>query len=168
MDAIIAAWCQTMEANGYFAGVYCNGDVYRNYCSGAVLSQRYIWWYAAWCTDEITDYPMHQFGGDTNMVRSNTVAGRVCDQNYCYVDFPSIIRVAWRNGYGADEAPQEAPAAPAKTVEALAAEVFAGAWGNGAERQQRLEASGYDYVAVQGAVNAKLEPDEPQETTYTV
>lgn len=66
----------------------------------------------------------------------------------------------------ADEAPQEAPAAPAKTVEALAAEVIAGAWGNGAERQQRLEAAGY--VAVQGAVNAKLEPDEPQETIYTV
>ena len=71
-------------------------------CFGAVLSQRYTRRYAAWCADEITDYPMHQFGGGTNMVRSNTVAGRVCDQNYCYVDFPAIIRTAGRNGYTAD------------------------------------------------------------------
>jgi len=71
-------------------------------CSGAALFQRYTWWYAAWCADEITDYPMHQFGGGTNMVRSNTVAGRVCDQDYCYVDFPAIIRAAGRNGYTAD------------------------------------------------------------------
>jgi len=168
MDAIIAAWCQTMEANGYFAGVYCNGDFYRNHCSGTVLSQRYTWWYAAWCKEETTDYPMHQFGGGTNLVRSNQIAGHTCDQDYCYQDFPSIILAAGRNGYGID-APADAPQeTPAKTVDELAAEVIAGAWGNGAERQQRLEASGYDYVAVQGAVNAKLEPDEPQETTYTV
>ena len=168
MDAIVAAWCEALEAAGYFAGVYTNGDFYRNYCSGAALSQRYTWWYAAWCKEEITDYPMHQFGGETNLVRSNTVAGRVCDQNYCYADFPAVIRAAGRNGYGAADAPQETPTAPAKSVDELAAEVIAGAWGNGAERQRRLDTAGYDYVAVQGAVNAKLAPDEPQETTYTV
>ncbi|NLU23133.1 MAG: LysM peptidoglycan-binding domain-containing protein [Clostridiales bacterium] len=167
VDDIIRAWCNAMEAAGYFAGVYCNGDFYRNHCSGAEMSKRYTWWYAAWCADEITDYPMHQFGGGTNMVRSNTVAGHVCDQDYCYMDFPTVIRAAGKNGYAAD-VPQETPAAPAKTVDELASEVIAGEWGNGAERQQRLEAAGYNYVAVQGAVNAKLEPDEPQETTYNV
>ena len=167
MDAIIAAWCEALEAAGYFAGVYTNGDFYRNYCSGAALSQRYTWWYAAWCREEITDYPMHQFGGETNLVRSNTVAGRVCDQDYCYADFPAVIRAAGRNGYGGETA-AETPTAPDKSVSDLAAEVIAGAWGNGAERQQRLEAAGYDYAAVQGAVNAQLEPAAPQETTYTV
>ena len=102
------------------------------------------------------------------MVRSNQIAGRTCDQDYCYVDFPTIIQAAGRNGYGGAETTQDATAAPAKTVDELAAEVIAGAWGNGAERQQRLEAAGYDYVAVQDAVNAILAPDEPQETTYTV
>jgi len=109
VDAIIYAWCRTMEEAGYFAGVYTNGDFYRNYCSGAALSQRYTWWYAAWCADEIADYPMHQFGGETNLVRSNTVAGRVCDQDHCYVDFPAIIRAAGRNGYGDGEAALAAP-----------------------------------------------------------
>lgn len=50
----------------------------------------------------------------------------------------------------------------------MASEVIAGAWGNGAERQQRLEAAGYDYAAVQGAVNAIMAPAAPQEATYTV
>lgn len=167
MDDIVRAWCDAIEAAGYFAGVYCNGDFYRNYCSGEELAKRYTWWYAAWCREEITDYPMHQFGGGTNLVRSNQIAGYTCDQDYCYEDFPSIIKAAGRNGYGID-APQETPTAPAKTVDELAAEVIVGAWGNGAERQQRLEAAGYDYVAVQSAVNARLEPAAPAEEVYTV
>ena len=43
-----------------------------------------------------------------------------------------------------------------KTVDELAAEVIAGKWGNGADRKARLTAAGYDYNAVQSAVNAKL------------
>ncbi len=43
-----------------------------------------------------------------------------------------------------------------KTVEALAQEVIAGKWGNGADRKAALEAAGYDYRAVQDAVNALL------------
>ena len=43
-----------------------------------------------------------------------------------------------------------------KTVAQLADEVLAGKWGNGADRKSRLTAAGYDYDAVQNAVNAKL------------
>lgn len=44
----------------------------------------------------------------------------------------------------------------AKTVEELAREVIAGAWGNGAERKSRLTAAGYDAAAVQKRVNELL------------
>ena len=37
-----------------------------------------------------------------------------------------------------------------------AKEVIAGKWGNGDDRKNRLVAAGYDYNAVQRAVNAKL------------
>lgn len=40
-----------------------------------------------------------------------------------------------------------------KTVDALAAEVIAGKWGNGAERKRRITEAGYDYSAVQAKVN---------------
>ena len=47
-------------------------------------------------------------------------------------------------------------AAPKKTNAEIAKEVIAGKWGNGTDRKKRLEAAGYDYNAVQRAVNAAL------------
>lgn len=51
-----------------------------------------------------------------------------------------------------------APAKPAKKkdINTIAQEVINGAWGNGDDRRRRLEAAGYNYTAVQNAVNAKL------------
>lgn len=46
--------------------------------------------------------------------------------------------------------------APKKSVDTIAQEVIAGKWGNGDDRKNRLTAAGYDYNAVQKAVNAKL------------
>jgi GH25 family lysozyme M1 (1,4-beta-N-acetylmuramidase)/LysM repeat protein len=43
-----------------------------------------------------------------------------------------------------------------KTNDQLADEVIAGQWGNGSDRKKRLTAAGYNYDAVQNAVNAKL------------
>lgn len=43
-----------------------------------------------------------------------------------------------------------------KPLSQIAAEVLAGSWGNGQERIDRLAAAGYDYLAVQSAVNQKL------------
>ena len=48
---------------------------------------------------------------------------------------------------------QGAAACAGKSVDELAREVLQGKWGNGAERKKRLEAAGYDYVAVQKKVN---------------
>lgn len=42
-------------------------------------------------------------------------------------------------------------------IETIAAEVIQGDWGNGEERRERLERSGYDYDAVQARVNDLLE-----------
>lgn len=43
-----------------------------------------------------------------------------------------------------------------KSVDEIAREVLQGLWGNGAEREKRLTAAGYDYAAVQQRVNALL------------
>lgn len=43
-----------------------------------------------------------------------------------------------------------------KNNEAIADEVIAGKWGNGAERVERLRNAGYDYNAVQAIVNARF------------
>ena len=47
-------------------------------------------------------------------------------------------------------------AAPRKSNETIAAEVLAGAWGNGEDRINALRAAGYDYSAIQTIVNRKV------------
>lgn len=51
-----------------------------------------------------------------------------------------------------------------KSIEDLALEVLAGAWGNGVERKQRLTAAGYDYAAVQTRVNQLAGSQKPAAT----
>ena len=51
-----------------------------------------------------------------------------------------------------------------KSVGEIAHEVLSGKWGNGSERRSRIEAAGYDYAAVQAAVNAKLSGSSTRKT----
>lgn len=62
--------------------------------------------------------------------------------------------------------PQPKPAA--KTADQLAEEVIAGLWGNGPDRKKRLTAAGYDYDAVQKAVNQKMAAKKQAAHVYYV
>lgn len=48
--------------------------------------------------------------------------------------------------------------APAKSIDEVAREVLNGQWGNGADRQARLSAAGYNYAQVQARVNELAAP----------
>ena len=67
-------------------------------------------------------------------------------------------------GYGIPNYASKATVTAKKTLAQLVDEVLAGKWGTGADRRKNLEAAGYDYDAVQKAVNAKLDP-KPTTTT---
>lgn len=62
--------------------------------------------------------------------------------------------------------PQSKPVA--KTVDQLAEEVIAGQWGNGSDRKKRLTAAGYNYDAVQKAVNQKMAAKKQTAHVYYV
>ena len=153
VDAIITAACETLEKAGYYAGFYLNENWYKNKCNGSELAKRFTVWVAKWCKDEQTAYPMWQFGGETNKIRTNKIAGYTCDQDYCYVDFPSIIKKAGLNGFSKSGGTSEVVK---KSVTEIANEVLAGTWGNGTDRKSRLEAAGYNYNEVQAKVNEIL------------
>lgn len=77
-------------------------------------------------------------------------------------------------GYGLPDYASMAAAEPEKTpdkktVAEIAKEVYAGKWGNGADRKARLEAAGYNYLKVQAEVNviAKVGSDSAP-VLYTV
>ena len=90
---------------------------------------------------------MWQFGGETNKLRDPVIAGYVVDQDYCYEDYPSIMKNAGLNGFAKAGEDKE------KTIDELAREVIAGQWKTGSERKRLLTEAGYDYDAVQKRVN---------------
>lgn len=55
-----------------------------------------------------------------------------------------------------------------KTVDQLAEEVITGQWGNGSDRKKRLTEAGYDYYAVQNAVNQKMAAKRQTANVYYV
>lgn len=93
-----------------------------------------------------------QIGAYTNFDN----AKRACKDGYYVFDSKGNIVYP--------EQKQEAAPAPAptkKSVQEIAAEVWAGKWGNGAIRKQRLEAAGYNYNEVQRAVEAYKKTPTP-------
>lgn len=160
-DAMIRAFGEIIEGAGYWFSVYTNVDFYNNYCHGKTLNAKYDWWMARWSSVAYTGYNcgMTQFGGETNYIRSHTVAGRTVDQDYAYYDYPALMKQHGLNGYSkSGGSTPSTPSAPTntKSVDTLAHEVINGAWGNGSDRVNRLTAAGYDYNAVQKRVNEIL------------
>lgn len=160
LTEVIEAWADTMEKAGYFVGVYMNQNCFNNEVRGDDLSKKYSQWRAYWAIeDNKPDCQMWQFGGETNLIRSNKIAGYVCDQDYTYEDFPAIIKKAGLNGFNNSSL-------ESKSIDDLALEVIRGNWGNGDDRKKALISAGYDYNKVQTKVNEIL--DSPISQYYTV
>lgn len=168
-NAMVKAFGEIIEGAGYYFGVYSNLDWYRNVLSGAELNKKYDWWIAYWSTNKPSgvNYGLWQFGGETNYIRGNKVAGVTTDQNYAVKDYPTIMKNAGLNGFGKTEEPTPAPAPAKKSNEEIADEVMDGKWGNYPERKEKLEAAGYNYSEVQAIVNARYN-SKPAAQYYTI
>ncbi|MEE1066312.1 MAG: GH25 family lysozyme [Acutalibacteraceae bacterium] len=118
-SAVVKAFCDTLEANDYFAGVYASTYFFATYLDDSQL-KAYTHWVAQWST-QLT-YPdksvvgMWQFGGSTNRIRSPILAGVNVDQDYMFKDFPSIIKSYGLNGLGSEEVPTVKPVTPPSDV----------------------------------------------------
>ena len=112
---LIKAFCKAVENAGYWVGVYTNYNIYSNHIDGAAIANRYTMWMASWTKEIPVDSPMWQFGGERNLIRTNKVAGVVCDQNYCFVDFPAKIKAAGLNGFAAEKKAETAKPEKAET-----------------------------------------------------
>ena len=170
-NAMVRAFGEIIESAGYYFGVYTNLNWYRNIISGAELNKKYDWWIACWSKGAPSgvNYGLWQFGGGSNYIRSNKVAGVVTDQNYALKDYPSIIKNAGLNGYTkpSKPAPTPKPSIPYEGVsdEELARRVWLGEFGNGNERKAKL---GSRYAAVQALVNKGVGKPQSQAQYYTI
>ena len=139
-------YCEALTKAGYKAGIYASKSWWQSYLKGVTGWSK---WVAAWTkTKPAGDMDLWQY---TDKASVNGIKGGVdCSHSY----------IKAGNEPAPEPAPTPAPApAPAKkSNDEIAQEVIEGKWGNGQDRKNRLTAAGYDYKAVQEAVNAKLKP----------
>lgn len=101
-NAVITAM-DILEKAGYYTGIYTGKYILRDELNDSKLNKydKWIAQYSSKCT-YTGKYNMWQFGGETNYLTNKKVPGvgnDVADQNYCYVDYPSIIKKNGLNGY---------------------------------------------------------------------
>ena len=97
---IIQTYCDILEKAGYYVSIYSTYYFLRDYTHVDQLD-KYDKWIAQWsksCTSP-KPYGMWQFGGETNLIRTNKISGVTCDQDYAYKDYPAIIKNAGLNGF---------------------------------------------------------------------
>ena len=101
-NAVITAM-DILEKAGYYTGIYTGKYILRDELNDSKLDKydKWIAQYSSKCT-YTGKYNMWQFGGEINYLKNKKIPGigsDVADQNYCYVDYPSIIKKNGLNGY---------------------------------------------------------------------
>lgn len=148
-SAIVKAFCDEIKKNGLTAGLYISRSPLQTYIDDEIKKSVPLW---------VAEYNSRlNYSGRVDIWQytdAGRIAGHNCnfDVDICYTDFTGKTT--------AKAETKTETKAKAKTVEQLADEVIAGKWGNGKDREKRLTAAGYDYKAVQNAVNLKLKPKE--------
>lgn len=169
VSAIVKSFCTVMEKAGYWCGVYASRAHVQNYFDDECRN-RYSLWIAEWGSKlnyagEVGIWQRSENG------KVDGINGAV-DLDISYVDYPTAIKAAGKNGFTAAEEKPTADTAPEPPeslllpISEIARQVIGGEWGNGTERVQRLTAAGYDYKAVQAEVNRQLAT--PSVRTHTV
>ena len=96
VSSIATTFCNALEKAGYYAGIYISRSPAQLYLTKEV-AQKYALWLAEYNSKCNYDgnYGMWQYSSTGKV---NGVSGDV-DMDYCYVDYPTIIKNAGLNGY---------------------------------------------------------------------
>lgn len=105
-SAIVDAFLNTLEQAGYFAGLYCSTYYLDNYLSDSIKSRYTVWCaqYASKCTYQ-NPYGIWQYNvagnAEYDIIGQKSIPGIIgeCDMDYCYTDYPTIIKAAGLNGF---------------------------------------------------------------------
>ena len=142
---MISTFCNKLEEQGYYAGLYMSRSHLENYVEPSVRN-RYTLWIAEY-TGKCNYYGQYGMWQYSSTGRIAGIKGNV-DTNKVYFDPTQNIKSNGLNGFKVSSVKVKT-----KTVAELAQEVLNGKWGNGDERRKRLTQAGYDYNAVQSKVN---------------
>ena len=140
-------FCKMIEDAGYYSGIYTSSS-WLDYVKG--LNDRFDKWVANWGKNDGSQHTNTSQYGTLQQYTSKPL-----DKNVMYADL---------SRYSRGNATQPQP----KPIDQIANEVIAGQWGDGADRKKRLTDAGYDYNAVQNAVNAKFAKKSNEEIAQEV
>lgn len=142
-------FCKMIEDAGYYSGIYTSSS-WLDYVKG--LNDRFDKWVANWGKNDGSQH--------TNTSQYGTIqqyTSKPLDKNIMYADISRYSR-----GNTTSVKPQPKP------IDQIADEVIAGKWGNGSDRKKRLTDAGYNYDAVQKAVNQKMNAKKQPAHVYYV
>lgn len=131
--SVTATFCQTIQSHGQRGGYYFNLDYFNRFYSGASEFAPYSKWFAYWSS--------HIKSGIECDIWQYSDSGRVAGITGavdCDLLFDESLII---------QSPQSA------LIDDLVLQVIDGKWGNGKARKEALTKAGYDYSAIQEAVN---------------
>lgn len=105
IDRVCRIFLEGLVSNGYYPILYTGFEEIDNLISEAVW-KKYDMWFAHWaskCGYTGDNLAMWQYGGETNVIESNSIAGvGVIDKDMCYRDYIDIIVKGGYNGWSKD------------------------------------------------------------------
>lgn len=97
-----------MAKAGYYPMLYTGFEEVENYIDTDIVTGTDMW-FAHWakkCGYTGDNLCIWQYGGETNVIESNSIPGvGVIDKNLCYRDYPAIIKDGGYNGWGQKDKP---------------------------------------------------------------
>ena len=94
MNDAITGFCKTLEDLNYSVGIYASLS---RFVSWFDANLPYTKWIACWDAEKPnTDLPYFDMWQNSS---NGVIDGFTIDTDYCYIDFPTIIKEAGRNGY---------------------------------------------------------------------
>lgn len=95
-SGMVSAFCSELEKAGYFAGLYISRSPLQTYITSEVANRYALWIaeYASRCNYS-GSYGMWQYSSSGTVPG---ISGKV-DMDYCYEDYPTLIKTAGLNGY---------------------------------------------------------------------
>lgn len=89
-EQMATAFCDVLEKNGYFAGVYCDVDFEKAYYKSGNVQKRFSMWLASYKKGSVAPNgcDMWQYSSQGQLYGINGFV----DLNYCYRDFPKAVK----------------------------------------------------------------------------
>ena len=125
VDKIARTFCNYMEQSGYFCGIYGGQYLFESLLDQSTVN-RYCLWFAQYLKEPRYKgpYGVWQFGVAGDVAANNptgvkSIPGVVgkCDMDYCYVDYPTLIKQKGLNGFSNTDNTPTTPVEPEKPVE---------------------------------------------------